>query len=163
MTTKSPIPVTTRRCRCRTQRFRPTRMCLRPMMMRMTTKSPIPVMPKVGESPQQHKKKNMEASAKGDSHKHRRRNTEIDRQFKEKASYFFLGKEAFLKLADSKASALDAKIKQLTLAQVRVSLQGRGLEKELIKHGESFKELMKLNLVGIVSFGSKMDMSNLLM
>ncbi|EAZ12800.1 hypothetical protein OsJ_02717 [Oryza sativa Japonica Group] len=32
-----------------------------------------------------------------------------------------------------KASALDAKIKQLTLAQVRVSLQGRGLEKELIK------------------------------
>uniref|UniRef100_A0A0D3ERJ5 Uncharacterized protein n=1 Tax=Oryza barthii TaxID=65489 RepID=A0A0D3ERJ5_9ORYZ len=42
-------------------------------------------------------------------------------------------KEAFLKLADSKASALDAKIKQLTLAQVRVSLQGRGLEKELIK------------------------------
>ena len=38
-----------------------------------------------------------------------------------------------MKLADSKASALDAKIKQLTLAQVRVSLQGRGLEKELIK------------------------------
>lgn len=62
------------------------------MMMRMTTKSPIPVMPEVGESPQQHKKKNMEASAKGDSHKHSRRNTDIDRQFKEKAFYFFLGK-----------------------------------------------------------------------
>ncbi|EAZ08079.1 hypothetical protein OsI_30346 [Oryza sativa Indica Group] len=109
----------------------------------------------VGQSLRQPKKKKMEAPAQG--------NTDIDTQFKEKiASYFFLGKvvslldeehpdlfkEAFLKLADSKASALDAKIKQLTLAQVRVSLKGRDLEKELIKllsgflkHGENFKEV----------------------
>uniref|UniRef100_A0A0E0LY60 Uncharacterized protein n=1 Tax=Oryza punctata TaxID=4537 RepID=A0A0E0LY60_ORYPU len=124
--------------------------------------------PEVGESPQQHKKKkalqtSMQDPAQGDSHEHHKGNTDIDRQFKEKiASYFFLGnvvsvldeehpdlfKEPFLKLADSKASAMDAKIKQLALAQVRVSLQRCGLEKELIKllsdllkHGESFKEV----------------------
>uniref|UniRef100_A0A0D9XBF8 Uncharacterized protein n=1 Tax=Leersia perrieri TaxID=77586 RepID=A0A0D9XBF8_9ORYZ len=114
-------------------------------------KTPPP--PEAGESPQR-KRKVLQAEvttpAQDDIHQGRNRggSTDVEKQFKEKAAFYFhlgkevsaldeehpdLFKEAFLKLSDDKASAMDNKIKKLRLTEVTVSMRRQGLEKDVIK------------------------------
>ncbi|XP_040383646.1 clumping factor B-like isoform X1 [Oryza brachyantha] len=98
--------------------------------------------PQVSESPPQ---KRMVLQA---NHEHNSGTTDTEKQFMDKcASYFYLGKEvsvlneeypglfkkSFLELGDDQASALDARIKNVSLAEIRLSLRRRNLEQEVIK------------------------------
>ncbi|KAG8049408.1 hypothetical protein GUJ93_ZPchr0009g2208 [Zizania palustris] len=88
------------------------------------------------------------APVEEDGHVQNNGNADIEKQFMEKtASYYYLGKEVialdevqadlfkepFLKLGDDKARALDTKIKKQGMAEIRLFLRRRDLEKELVK------------------------------
>ncbi|XP_040377491.1 nucleophosmin-like isoform X2 [Oryza brachyantha] len=119
--------------------------------------------PQVSESPPQ---KRMVLQA---SHEHNSVTTDTEKQFMDKcASYFYLGKEVsdlneeypglfkqpFLELGDDQASALDVRVKKVSLAELRLSLQRRNLEQKVIK---SVLKLLKWSQNGQSFSGVEVD------